>query len=209
VRFIRRELLSWGKDNFADFPWRHSTTHFHSLIAEILLQRTKAEQVVPVYKVFINRFPDCNALASASVKSIEKIILPLGLKWRAKFLSALGKNLAASGGSIPSDILSLEKLPGVGPYAAASFLSLHMNKRAPIIDSNVVRLYGRIFGFETGPETRRDIGIKLLADRITPRRNYRVFSYALIDFTRIICMPRPVHSNCPLFEKCSYCIRNE
>lgn len=203
MRYIRRELLSWGSSNFADFPWRNSTNLFYSLIAEILLQRTRAEQVVPVYTAFIDHFPTYNSLAKSSVQTIESIILPLGLKWRAKFLLQLGESLTAMGGEIPLEIFSLRELPGVGPYAASAFLSLHANRRAPIVDSNIVRLYGRFFGFDTGPESRRDKGMLLIADRITPHRNYRAFNYALIDFTRIVCMPKPDHAICPLSAKCT------
>ena len=104
-------------------------------------------------------------------------------------------------GRVPDDYRTLTEVPGVGPYAAAAYLSLHTGKRAPIIDSNVVRLYGRFFGFDTGPETRRNKALIQLAERITPKRKFKEFNYALIDLTRAICGPRPDHDICPLYRR--------
>lgn len=139
----------------------------------------------------------------ASIEEIEEIILPLGLRWRAKYLSSLGSHLVDLNGHIPSDVALIETLPSVGPYAASAFLSLHMNKRIAIVDSNIVRFYGRFFGFDYGPETRRDKNLLKFADKMIPVRSYRLFNYALIDFTRSVCRPRPVHELCPLVRRCA------
>lgn len=171
-------------------------------MAEILLQRTRAEQVAPVYLNFVRVFPNPASLAQANIPDIEKVIAPLGLRWRAKFLNELGKELVA-GGSVPVDLALLRRLPGVGPYVASAYLSLHVGRRVPIVDSNVVRFYGRFFGFQTGPETRRDKQLFALADSITPQRAFRRFNYAIIDFTRAICRPKPLHDICPVAERCA------
>ena len=77
-------------------------------------------------------------------------------------------------------------------------------ERIPIVDSNVVRFYGRFFSFNTGPETRREKRILQLAEHITPKRAFRDFNYALIDFTRAICRPKPCHKVCPIARKCLF-----
>lgn len=141
-------------------------------------------------------------MAEADISEIEITILPLGLKWRARFLSALGKRLSEMNGKIPLDVPSLLAVPGVGPYAAAAFLSLHAGTRVPIVDSNIIRFYGRFFGFDTGPESRRDREVIRLGERITPNEAFRDFNYALIDFTREICRPKPHHDACLVAERC-------
>lgn len=172
-------------------------------MAEVLLQRTRAEQVVPVYLNFVRVFPNPASLAQTSISDIEQVIAPLGLRWRAKFLNELGKELVANG-SVPADLASLQKLPGVGPYAASAYLSFHGGMRVPIVDSNIVRFYGRFFGFLTGPETRRNRQLLDLADSITPKRAFKRFNYALIDFTRAICRPKPLHDICPVAKRCAF-----
>jgi len=202
VSYVRRKLLAWGRVNFEDFPWRTSTNEFHALIAEILLQRTKASQVISTYLNLIETYPVPASLARAEVAEVERVIRPLGLKWRAKLLVQLGKALEQYDGKVPDEQQALPRLPGVGAYVSAAYLSLHRKKRRPIVDSNIVRFYGRFFGFDTGPETRRNRGVITLAECLTPARKSKEFNYALIDFTRNICKPRPDHEICPVKARC-------
>ena len=202
IIYLRRSLLRWWQDNHSDFPWRTEHSQFHALIAEILLQRTRAEQVAMVFHDFTVRFPTPEALAEASVSDIETEIYSLGLRWRAKSLSKLGKRVAESNGVIPTDIQQLLKLPGVGPYVASAFLSLHAGVRSSVVDSNVVRFYGRYFGFDTDSGSHRQYFVCELSNRITPARTYRRFNYALLDFCRTVCRPRTDHRNCTLAQRC-------
>ena len=199
--WFRRTLIRWGRKHYRDFPWRSEHFPFHCLIAEILLQRTRAEQVVPVYQEFKFRFPDPDTLCAATPEGILNVIKSLGLAWRSRFLKALG---CAIKERIPEDMEGLLKLPGVGPYAAGAYLSLHRGKRATIVDSNVVRFYGRFFGFETHAETRRSRMVSELAEMLTPARKFRDYNYALLDFCALVCMPKPNHDICPFKEKCLY-----
>jgi A/G-specific adenine glycosylase len=157
-----------------------------------------------VYEAFIRRYPTPAALAKATLPELESVLRPLGLRWRAKHVLALGRTLDDRGGEIPGDVEALLDLPGVGPYAAAAFSSFHLGRRGVIVDSNVVRLYGRLFGLATDGETRRDREFRLLADRITPRRSHHDFNYALLDFTRTICRPKPRCGVCPLRTSCRF-----
>lgn len=204
VDYLRRSILALSRRNPHVFPWRDCPNPFHALVAEILLQRTRAEQVVPVYLRFIEKFPNPADLARANISDIESVIGSLGLRWRAKFLNELGTRLLNSSGTIPATLEQLLDLPGVGMYAASAFLSLHMGKRVPIVDSNIVRLYGRFFGFDTGPESRRNSQLLALADIITPIRAFKTFNYALLDFTREVCKPKPAHVSCPIRRRCVF-----
>lgn len=205
IKHFQDSLIWWGKSNYVSFPWRKKQSQFHSLVAEILLQRTRAQQVVPVFKKFKKRFSSIKNLAISSREEVKKIITPLGLHWRAKWLHILGVHLFNEKHSrIPDNIDELKKLPGVGPYAASAYLSLHRKIRAPIIDSNVVRFYSRYFGFDSGPETRRARWLHELAERITPALNFTEFNYAVLDFTRVICKPKPICENCIFINECYY-----
>jgi len=193
----------WSRDNFCEYPWRHTSNRFHALVAEVMLQRTRAEQVERVYNEFAERFPDAQSLAAADLSDIEALLRSLGLRWRAPLLHNMAKELSRNAGEIPTDPDVLSALPGLGQYSVSAYLSLHAGQRMPIIDSNIVRFYGRFLGFRTGPETRRASWLLELADRLTPRRWFREFNYAVLDFSRMICKPSPSHSNCPLIRKCS------
>lgn len=112
--------------------------------------------------------------------------------------------LKEAGGVVPTTMDGLKKLPGVGDYAAAAFTTFQLNASTTLIDSNIVRLYGRFFGFATGPETRRNRAFRSLAAIVQPRRDGRRFGFALLDFTRSICTPRPHCDICPLRKRCVY-----
>lgn len=205
VKFIQTRLIRWGQHNFSPFPWRNDQSDFHSLIAEVLLQRTRAEQVVPVFTKFRKEFPDVSALASSSQDKVKKVIQSLGLHWRAKHLVSLAVFLQnLKNGQIPTQFEELVKIPSVGPYAASAYLSLRKNIFSPVADSNAVRFYGRVFGFDTGPETRRKKWFLHLAEKLTPNKKFREYNYALLDLTRLICKPKPHCEICTLNNKCTY-----
>lgn len=170
-------------------------------MTELLLQRTKAASVVNVYNRLVNNYPDPAALGAASVEELTQLIYPLGLRWRAPLLKQLGLALDARGGTPPDTLPELEGLPGVGLYAAAAYLSLHRNKRAVLIDANVVRWLCRMVAHPMDGETRRKAWLRNLADRFTPTRNVRDYNYAILDFSMQICATKPLCSQCPVGPK--------
>jgi len=205
IRTVRRRLTGWWEEDNGGllFPWRsREISPYQALIIEVLLQRTRAEAVNRMQGEFFRMFPEPKALCSASEKEIQNAINSLGLSWRARKLRELG---CAIVNGIPDKMDDLVGLPGVGPYAAGAYLSFHRGKRAIIPDANMVRILGRLFGFQVTPETRRSRAFLEFCDRVTPKRNFRDFNYAVLDFGRLICKPRkPLCSECFLNDVCEY-----
>jgi len=199
MQWFRKEVMNWGQDNFYRFPWRFAKNKWHCLVAEIMLQRTRAEQVEPVYVKFTDRYKNPQDYL---VDLGMNVFTNLGLPERERQFLLLNKIINENG--IPDKKDDLLKLPGIGDYIASAFLSLHLGIRAFLIDSNVVRLYGRFFGFATDSETRRKKWFREFADKMTPSRNHRTYNYALIDFSRQICKSRPECQICPIRKRCSY-----
>ncbi len=205
IRWFREILLDWGPSNFSKFIWRSCKVPILQLLVEILLQRTKAEQVEPIFIELLEHYPDIESLSSLSEDDIARIIHPLGLHWRAPLIYKLVQKLKNDfKGTIPEDLEQLQELPAIGHYISSSYLSLHRNKRAYIIDSNVVRIYGRFFGFEYDGETRRKKWLKELANKITPQIDFREFNYALLDLAKSICKIKPLCMSCALFSGCKF-----
>jgi A/G-specific adenine glycosylase len=198
IKAIRTRVLEWGQANFQDFPWRHTNDPYVALVTEVLLQRTRASSVARHYDRFFDSFPDARSLASASIEEIRSEIHGLGLHWRAPLLKALGGKIIDIG-EIPSDYNNLIGLPAVGPYAASAFISLFTDKRAVLLDSNLVRWICRLLCVRYHGETRRQKWVEDLAERITPADEVRDFNYALLDFTMKVCLPRsPRCGICPV-----------
>lgn len=206
IEAVRNCLLSWFEKNGRSFPWRRTRDPYKILVAEIMLQRTRAEQVVSVYEEFIQRFPDIESLARAGKEEVRKYFSKLGLLWRADLVVDLAKELVTRfGGIVPSEREKLLSLPGVGDYIADAILSFAYGMDIAVVDSNVCRVLSRVFGLEQHGEARRDRRFKELAQRMVPRGKSREFNWAMIDFASMVCIPRkPKCVACPLKSICTY-----
>ncbi len=56
IEYFRRKIKLWSSSKQIHYPWRDTKNLWHAIVAEIMLQRTKADQVLPVYKKFMDRF---------------------------------------------------------------------------------------------------------------------------------------------------------
>ncbi|MBT4286384.1 MAG: hypothetical protein HOD92_03540 [Deltaproteobacteria bacterium] len=198
---IQNKLIRWGKDNYATFPWRTTNNHFHALIAELMLQRTRAEQVVPIYNKFTNIVPTFSTRFEHKI--MRDLLLPLGLTRRIEYIILLIDKIACKK-SVPDGYDKLVSLPGIGDYTASAFLSFHLDQRFPIIDSNAVRLWCRLSGVSYTGNTRRIKWFKELVNDITPYKNVKEFNYAVIDLSRLICQRKPICHPCPLKKYCTF-----
>jgi A/G-specific adenine glycosylase len=204
IRTIRKILARWGNNNYQNFPWRNTRIKWHGLVAEIFLQRTRAKNVLPVYKEFINKYKTYKTFSKASIKDLSDLIYPLGLKWRAPLLKKLSKFLFFSKGRLPREKSELIKLPAVGQYAASAWLCFHGGIRTTIIDTNVVRWICRLLNISFDGETRRQKWLINVAESLTPAVNWREYNYAVLDFTMLICTKKPCCTICPIYRFCLY-----
>src|SRR4051812_13261393 len=82
VSLVRRRLLKWFAVNGRSFPWRkHHASRYNVIVAEVLLQRTRAEHVSRFFEDFISRFESWTALSQASLPELRSFLRPIGL-WR-------------------------------------------------------------------------------------------------------------------------------
>jgi len=206
IRIFRRKILRWFERNKRNYPWRNTRDPFRVLIAEMMLRRTKADQVKEVYRQLFTEYPDVRALAKAKDKKLEKILYHLGLKWRMPAFSLLARELKEKYQCrVPETREELKTLPGVGEYVAGAVLSIAYNKKEWIVDSNIVRLFKRYFGINTSKEGRRDKHVIEMAKVYSSGRNSREANLAILDFTALICTPRNQKcSLCPLAGFCHY-----
>lgn len=207
VARIRRRLRRWSTTSATTFPWRNETDPWLALAAEILLQRTRASQVEPVYRDFRSKYPTAASLVAAGPGAAREYTARLGLHWRGDLLYRAAQAVSDAGGAPPESHGALRRIPGVGPYTAAAWLSLHRGKRAVIVDANVSRWLSRMTGLPYERDPRHVRWVNELADCLTPRRAFRNYNYAVLDFTMMICTPRaPRCHECPLRRDC--CLGN-
>ena len=79
VRAIQRRVLAWGRKNYQHYDWREETDPWLTLVAEFLLQRTRARQVERVFRDFRSRYPTAASLVEAGPDAARRLLDNLGL----------------------------------------------------------------------------------------------------------------------------------
>ena len=140
--YLRKVLQRWFRTNARGFPWRSGKLVAYQLtVAEVLLQRTKAETVAPLFRTFVNRFQTWRSLARARPRQLKRYLRPLGL-WqrRSTSLLSLARAVSNRGGRLPTTRESIEALPGIGQYIANALLCQIHGQREPLLDVNMARV---------------------------------------------------------------------
>jgi len=202
---LQEELLRWYAENRRNFIWRRGgVSTYELLIAEMLLQKTQAKVVEPVLKEFIARYPNIKSVHRASRKEIEKLIWKLGLfRHRSKNIKEVAKIIVEKyGGIIESAKDELAELPGVGPYVSSAIACFKGGERVPVVDANVSRVVGRLYGIDY-KDSKRGKELWAKAGDLVSEENPKEFNWALIDLGALVCVPRnPKCSECPLKGMC-------
>jgi len=206
---FRRKIIFWNKKNGRLYPWRKEKDPFKVLVAEMMLRRTRADQVVPVYEQFCRKFPNVETLARANQEAVEKVLYPLGLKWRVPAFPMMAREVVEKYHSrIPDNREELISLPGVGEYVAGAVLSIAYGKNEWLVDSNIVRIFKRYFGVKTSKEGRRDKHIIEMAKIYVSGKDPGRATMGILDITALICKPgKPECERCLLRINCHYALQ--
>jgi A/G-specific adenine glycosylase len=203
---LRRRLLQWWKQNRREFPWRNTRDPYHLLVAEVLLHRTRATQVVNLFHGVLEAYPTVSELAAADPDQLQQLLQSAGLRWRVTLLwHAANEIVCRFGGRIPRARADLESIPGIGHYIASAVRCFAFGEADAIVDSNVVRVYGRVFDLLITDGLRRDRDFHKLAQSLVDPNHPREFNLALLDLADAVCTPRsPKCEQCPLLKHCAY-----
>lgn len=203
---FRARLLSWWTVNRRDYPWRKTTDPYHLLVAESLLHRTRADQVVPLYLRFLAAYPTIFDLASAPESNVRDLGASAGLGWRIDMLVQCARVVVERyGGKIPDEKEELQSLPGIGHYKASAIRCFAFGYGDALVDTNTVRIASRLIGFEVTDGSRRNMEVHRLIQGMIDPSEARSLNLALLDFGALVCRSaRPLCHECPLLEICSY-----
>ncbi len=201
-------IMNWYARKGRCLPWRDTTEPFKVLIAEFLLQKTDVEKVKPVYKEFIHRWPSLQLLSKARISSISKVIQPLGLNYKANRLRSTAKVIVEKfGGKIPEAEDKLLELPGVGRYIASAVECFAFNKPKAVLDTNVIRIFTRVFGIKSEKSRPRDDPrLWSFAQTLVPANDTKEYNWGLIDYGTFVCKSKkPLCNECILYNICMFC----
>lgn len=200
-------LLYWNKTNSRKFPWRKSgLTHYQLIIAETLLQRTKAETVAKFYVQFVINFRNWESLKNANLKTLEEYLKPIGLyRQRARRLQSLATEMVKRKGKLPKERKELESIPFLGQYIANAIELIIFKQASPLIDVNMSRVLERYFGARKMADIRYDPYLQKLSYKIVNHLKSKEINWAILDFASKVCKSqKPACHSCPLVLKCIY-----
>ncbi|HEY69820.1 MAG TPA: A/G-specific adenine glycosylase [Anaerolineae bacterium] len=200
-----QKLLVWYEEHARDLPWRKTRDPYAIWIAEVMLQQTRVETVIPYYERWMASFPTIEALADAPREQVLAHWEGLGYYRRAHHLHQAAQRVVEDhGGLLPSDLKDLEKLPGIGRYTAAAVAAIAYDHDVLALDGNLRRVLARLIDLEIdaksseGERRIREAGMAAL-----PERQAGIFNQALMDLSSQLCRPRaPRCSECPLEAAC-------
>jgi len=206
VRF-RMAVMHWYEGNGRVFPWRHaSATVYTKVVAEVLLQRTRADAVARVFKQFIVSFSNWCMLAESSEDELQQFLKPLGLwRRRATALHRFATEMCRRHGRFPKVRTEVEGIPAVGQYVAnAIFLFAH-GQREPLIDVNMARVLERYFEPRVKADIRFDEYLQLTARKVVNCDAAATVNWAILDLAALLCHSRnPRCIQCPLARGCRF-----
>jgi A/G-specific adenine glycosylase len=195
-------LLEWFRARERDVPGRGESDPYRVWVAEVMAQQTRISTVIPYYEAFLQRFPDVDTLAAASLDDVIKAWEGLGYYGRARNLHrAAGEVCVRYGGRLPEDASVLRSLPGIGPYTAGAIASIAFGRPEPAVDGNVRRVLTRLHDLETPTPARLD---GLTRDLIAEAGGAAgTLNQALMDLGGSVCGPRrPRCGECPVARLC-------
>jgi A/G-specific adenine glycosylase len=205
VRAIRARLIEWYERTGQDFPWRAARDPYLALVAAVCAQQTQMSRVLPTYERWVAAFPTLEAAARASNAEALRTWERAGYPRRALAIRDAARIcFERHGGALPRSEAELRALPGVGPFTAAIVRCFGFDEDAVAIDTNVVRLLGRLVGGDLQPARETaSADIEAWARRLLPPGDASRWNPALMDYGGLVCRARPRCEECVVASLCA------
>ena len=193
-------VLAWGLPRMRDLPWRNERDPWRILVAEVMLQQTQAERVIPKWLAFLDAFPTPRECAAAPLGDILRLWQGLGYPRRARNLQATAAIVVEHhNGLLPDKLEALLVLPGIGPYTARAVLAFGFERDVAVVDTNVARILARTAGERLSAKAAQS-----RADAAVPLGDGWAWNQVMMDLGAGLCRPTPICIECPLAASCSW-----
>ncbi len=180
----------------------HFSNPYEMLVATVLSAQCTDRQVNLVTPAVFARYPDVAAMAAAREEDLYPMVKSCGFKSKAGHLIGACRMIQEQfGGTVPSTMEELTKLPGVGRKTANVVLSNAFGIPAFAVDTHVFRVSNRLglCKADTVEETEKQM------TALIPREKWGQAHHWLIWHGRRICKAqRPLCDECPMRELCEW-----
>ncbi|MFN8639340.1 MAG: A/G-specific adenine glycosylase [Dehalococcoidia bacterium] len=205
IALVRARLLDWYDRVGQDFPWRVARDPYLALVAAVCAQQTQMTRVLPTYERWIGAFPTLASAADATNAEVLRTWARAGYPRRALALRDASRICVEShDGALPREEAALLALPGVGPFTAAIVRCFGFGEDSVAVDTNVVRLLGRLVGGDLQPAREtppRDLAA--WAHALLPPGEAARWNPALMDYGGLVCAARPRCDACVVADLCA------
>jgi A/G-specific adenine glycosylase len=206
VSAIQTAMLAWYQQHRRDLPWRQTRDPYAILVAEVMLQQTQVDRVLPKFGQFMHRYPTIQDLAAAPLAELITEWYPLGYNRRPVRLRAIARQITEEHrGQFPQTFDGLIALEGVGPYTAGAILCFAYEQDVAIIDTNIRRIVHRwLLGPDLPHSLANDRQLQPLAEHMLPAGQGYHWNQALMDFGSAVCKSQdPQCQICPVQAHCA------
>ena len=203
------KLLAWYAAHHRDLPWRRTTDPYAIWIAEIMLQQTRVESVIPYYQRWLELFPDIQPLAKSAHQDVLIAWEGLGYYARARNIYKTAQILSEQyNGLFPHDIELIRSLPGIGAASAADIASIAFGVNASAVDGNIRRVVARLANL-TNPLSSDALqkAVEEYVGAHLPAGRAGDYNQAWMDLGATICLP--VNPRCEVCPLADYCLARE
>jgi A/G-specific adenine glycosylase len=202
---FRRALLRWYDQHRRNLPWRETRDPYPIWLSEIMLQQTRVAAVLEHYRIFLERFPNVQALAAASEDAVLAAWSGLGYYRRARMLYRCAKELGQKhGGHFPQTAEGLQSLPGIGRYTAAAIASIAFGEPVAVVDGNVERVIQRLIGTNIPGVDLKPAQVWQHAQTLLATSRSGDSNQAMMELGATVCVPaQPRCLVCPVPRWCS------
>lgn len=182
---FRKIIYQYYREHARSLLWRKTHNPYQICVSEIMLQQTQVKRVTRKYRQFITAFPDFVSLAQVPLREILRVWQGLGYNRRALILKEIAEIVVAKyQGSLPRDLETLVRLPGIGQTTASAILAFAFNEPAVFIETNIRAVFIHFF-FEDRTDIK-DGEIHPLVATTLDRSNPRTWYYALMDYGAMV-----------------------
>lgn len=193
-------VLAWGIPQMRELPWRDTRDPWRILVAEVMLQQTQVDRVIPKWQAFLTAFPTPDGCAAASLGDVLRLWQGLGYPRRARNLHETASLVCVDhGGRLPDDLDALRALPGIGPYTARAILAFAYERDVAVVDTNIARILARTAGNRLTPKRAQDA-----ADSLVPKGEGWTWNQVVMDLGALVCRPQPKCHLCPISAGCGW-----
>ncbi len=201
---IRADLLQWFANEARDLPWRRTRDPYAIMVAEVMLQQTQVDRVIPKYQAFLAAFPTIESLAAAPTAEVIRLWAGLGYNRRAVNLQRAAQTIVAQhGGRVPDAVAALRALPGIGPYTAGAIACFAFEQDVAFLDTNIRRVVRRLCVGPDHAAAATEAELLAHAAALIPPGQGWAWNQAIMELGALICTAAsPACWRCPLRQHC-------